>query len=494
MPDTGPATTRFVRRRGTDLLDLDGEPRLFRGVGIGNWLLPEGYMWRFFDGATRPRLMEQLVVNLAGERYAATFWTRFRDQFFTRDDVARIAECGFDHIRVPFNWRLFMNADGQFGDEGFRRLDDVIGWCRDAGLLVLLDLHGAPGGQTGANIDDSEHDRPEVFDEPYRSWCLSLWTELATRYRDEPTVMGYDLLNEPCRDEFQHLHANDLVPLYRDLTSAIRAVDSEHLLMYEGSHWSTNFSIFDQVWDENSCLQFHRYWDAPDRDGLAKFIEPAARLGLPLYMGEGGENSVEWMRAAFGSYEQLGISWNFWPWKKLENPSSPADAPAPQGWDEVVAAAERRSQGPAPEVAQRLLDEVLEAFRLSNCRWHGEIVDALLQAPAGFVPAYAAEHRWDAGQGAGVRAADGHTIEYRGGDQGINPFAADPRERARAGEHVLVLRPGETARFRVRGRATSAEAVVAESSPSSPEVQIDDTGITVVGGAGGTELLGVRLS
>ncbi|CAI9405579.1 glycoside hydrolase family 5 protein [Aestuariimicrobium sp. T2.26MG-19.2B] len=399
---------QFVRRDHQQLLGPDGRPHHFRGVGIGNWLLVEGYMWGFFEGATRPRLMEAELASLAGEGWAGEFWPRFRDAFFTEADVAAIADAGFDHLRVPFNWRLFMDESRQLDDPevwldgGFTRLQQVVAWCGHHGLLVLFDLHGAPGGQTGSNIDDSEHDRPEVFEEPHRSRCIALWTEIARRFADEPVVMGYDLLNEPCRDEFQHQHAGDLVSLYRDLTAAIRSVDRNHLLMYEGSHWATNFSIFDEVWDDNSCLQFHRYWEEPDLAGLDKFRQPAARLDLPLYMGEGGENTPEWLRQAFGGYDELGISWNFWPWKKLATQTSPADAPAPPGWDEIVStfsavtsqtsSSQTSPSAPVPDrqTTRMLFDQALEAFRLENCRWRPEIVEALLPGSA-VTPAASAE-------------------------------------------------------------------------------------------------------
>ncbi|MGJ6979959.1 glycoside hydrolase family 5 protein [Aestuariimicrobium soli] len=490
--------TGFVRREGTQLLGPDGKPTHFRGVGIGNWLLPEGYMWRFFAGATRPRLMERRLAELAGREYGDAFWPRFRDVFFTADDVAAIKAAGFDHVRLPFNWRLFMDeTTGDWVEEGFTRLQQAVDWCRAEGLLVLLDLHGAPGGQTGANIDDSEHDRPEVFESPHRERCLALWVEVARRFADDTTVMGYDLLNEPCRDEFQHRHADDLALLYRDLSRAIRTVDPHHLLMYEGSHWATNVSIFTDpahadFWDENSCLQFHRYWDAPDRDGLARFLAAADQLDRPLYMGEGGENSVGWLRAAFGSYDQLGISWNFWPWKKLHNPSSPADAPAPEGWDEVVAvfeATDPQGSGPTAERTRELFDAVLESFRLERCTQHQALLDALLQAPRGVLPAYAVEHRWGEPVGSGVRALDGWTIEHRGGDQGANPFSADPAERARAGEHVLLLAPGERATFRVAGRPAEAQVI----GSSSASIEMHDDRLVVTGGPGGSEVVGIRL-
>ena len=225
-------------------------------------------------------------------------------------------------------------------EAGYALIDRLIEWCRTHRLWVLLDLHGAPGGQTGTNIDDSPHNMPELFmDERYRAPHDRALARPRAALRDETVVLGYDLLNEPLPNEWQHRYADELVALYRDLTAAIREIDQRHLIMYEGSHWATNWSIFTEVWDENSALQFHKYWSPPDIASIAPFLEARDRLGLPIYMGEGGENNLEWLYTAFRLYEAHGIGWNFWPWKKVETLTSPASVLAPDRWDEVVASA-----------------------------------------------------------------------------------------------------------------------------------------------------------
>ena len=158
---------------------------------------------------------------------------------------------------------------------------------------------------------------------------MRLWRDLATRYADETVVLGYDLLNEPLPNEWQHTYADELASLYRELTAEIRAVDPDHLIMYEGSHWATNWDIFTEVWDENSALQFHKYWSSPDVASISTFLEARDRLGLPIYMGEGGENTLEWIYAAFRLYEAHDIGWNFWPWKKVATRTSPVSIVPP---------------------------------------------------------------------------------------------------------------------------------------------------------------------
>ncbi len=152
----------FVRAEGTQLVDDDGPLRL-RGVGLGNWLLAEGYMWAFGDEMSSPRQIERRFVDLLGPERAEDFWRRFRDAFVTERDFELITAMGFDHVRLPINARGVMDDDGGAIESGFELIERAVRWSERHGLRILLDLHGAPGGQTGTNIDDSPNGIPELF-------------------------------------------------------------------------------------------------------------------------------------------------------------------------------------------------------------------------------------------------------------------------------------------------------------------------------------------
>jgi endoglucanase len=414
----------FVRREGTEIVDGTGRPLLLRGMGIGNWLLPEGYMWKT-SPLDSPRQIEALLAELVGNDAAAKFWAGFRDAFFNENDVRRIAESGFDHIRLPISARIVQDDDGNPIEAGYALIDRCIEWCRTHKLWLLLDLHGAPGGQTGTNIDDSPRGEPDLFIDParYRQHTITLWQRLATRYRDETVVMGYDLLNEPLPNDWQHRYPNELIALYRDLTAAIRAIDPDHLIMYEGSHWATNFEIFTEIWDQNSVLQFHRYWMPPDRAHIAPYLEARERLGLPIYMGEGGENNLDWLYAAHRLYETHNIGWNFWPWKKISTVTSPASVTPPPGWSDITGVA---TGGPRPSAAaaQATLDALLETMRIENCVWNDNVVRAILAEAPAEVPAWSFGYR-GTGQSYAVAAGAAHPGLRSEDVASISPLADD---------------------------------------------------------------------
>lgn len=379
----------YVHAAGTGLADGAGRPLQLRGVGLGNWLLPEGYMWRFPDtGPQSPRQIEHLVATLVDDERASEFWQRFRETFIDEQDIAQISAAGLNHVRLPINWRVIMTEDGQPIHEGLAHIDRLIEWCRAHRLWAVLDLHGAPGGQTGTNIDDSPNGKPELFtDSTYRSLAIQLWQLLARRYRDETAVAAYDLLNEPLPNDYQHIYATDLVDLYQDLTTAIREIDPHHMISYEGAHWATKWDLFKEVWDQNSLLQFHKYWSPPDRPSITQYLDTRDHLGLPIYMGEGGENNLAWIQTAFQLYDDYGISWNFWPWKKLDTATSPVSVNAPVGWRRLVEYALGQAPQPSQDEAWQILTGLLDALPTRQCTNRPEIINAILRRPPLDIPA-----------------------------------------------------------------------------------------------------------
>jgi len=120
----------------------DGAVLRLRGINLGNWLVPEGYMWRFEKGPQSPRQIQELVADLVGPDEARAFWTSWRDTYIAREDIRYLKKIGLNSVRVPFNYRLLTPEDrpGVWLDEGFALLDRVIGWCREEGLCLFKNV------------------------------------------------------------------------------------------------------------------------------------------------------------------------------------------------------------------------------------------------------------------------------------------------------------------------------------------------------------------
>lgn len=404
----------WVKADGKRLVNGRGEELILRGVGLGSWLLPEGYMWKMPQQGDRPRRIEAMVSGLLGESGAEAFWRTYFERYTAEEDIRQLALEGFNSVRVPFNSRKLL--EGPLNEDGYNAfqvglLDDVVGWCRKWGVYVILDMHGAPGGQTGANIDDCENDQPELFtSSEHRQASIDLWRYLAKRYRDEWIVAGYDLLNEPL-PEFHGQYNDRVEPLYRDMIAAIREVDDRHLIVVEGVHWSTDFSVFTEKLDGNVLYQFHKYWNNPDTESIQKYLDFRDEWNVPIFMGEGGENDLDWYAGGFRLFEDHRIGWNFWTWKKMDTTNSPCSVRKPDGWEKLGAWLEGGAK-PEPEEAVRILGDYLDGLPLAAVDYRPEVVNALLRRLPVRIPAI---HYGYKGEGESFGLGGAERIDWESG-------------------------------------------------------------------------------
>lgn len=383
----------YLYTKKTDMV-CNEEKVLLRGMGLGNWLLPEGYMWKFYTKCDRPRRIEGLISHLCGDDYAGSFWKKYYDNYITEKDIEWIKAQGLNSVRIPVNARHMFwvdtNLDVYFQMEMINKLDQCISWCKKNNIYVFIDMHAAPGGQTGTNIDDSKENQPELFlNEIYEELLIKCWKLLADRYKEEPTVGGYDLLNEPL-PEWNKQYNGKVLPLYRSLLKNIREIDKKHIIVLEGTHWSTDFSIFSELkkgeLGDNILLEFHKYWNNPDTESLKDFMDISNKLEMPLWMGEGGENNLDWYTTAFPMYERNGIGWCFWSYKKMDTKNSPVSFEMPYHWQKILNYLDDNADVTREE-ACKIFDEFLES--LKRPVYQEKVIHALLRRGPLEIPAYA---------------------------------------------------------------------------------------------------------
>ena len=288
----------FVRSRGTQMM-AGNAPFQPRGVNLGNWLVPEPYMMG--GGRSNEQLRQALRAAAGSEANFQTWRAAWRDNYITQADIHRIKRLGFNTVRVPLDWRDFLGADAPVG---FRSLDRLLAWCRADGIYVLPDMHVYPDTvEQGSVFVGSETEADPALDQ-----VKAAWAAIARRYRNDPALLGYDLLNEP-----PGYHDDRLRPTYVQIRNAIRAVDTHHLIVVEPNvfsdlgtpgHWFLGEPI-----DPNMAIAPHFYGgEAPvfiDADlptaanhyNGRKYLswQYASEHHLPLFIGETGENRDDWI-------------------------------------------------------------------------------------------------------------------------------------------------------------------------------------------------------
>jgi endoglucanase len=380
---------KFVYTDGKNVMLPNGKPFIMRGTNLGNWLVPEGYMFKLRD-VNSPRLINQAFSELIGPAAVDSFWNTYLDNYITSADIRYMKSIGMNSIRVPFNYRLFTNEKymGQSNpNHGFEMLDRVIKWCKQEGLYVMLDMHCAPGGQTGDNIDDGEG-YPFLFEsEKDQQLTIDIWKRIAARYSNETIIMGYDLLNEPIAHYFVKDHFKwRLEPLYKRITAAIRQVDKNHIILLGGAQWDSNFDPFGKPFDSKLVYTFHKYWTAATQDVIQPYIDFSNKYNVPIYCGETGENRNSWIDSFRTTLENANIGWHFWPYKKMDDNRCIVKFARPAGYDSIIHYAEtgkknfadiRKNRPKDMGLIRQALKEYLRQSLFANCSPNSGYIKAL---------------------------------------------------------------------------------------------------------------------
>jgi aryl-phospho-beta-D-glucosidase BglC (GH1 family) len=384
------AQGKFIHVDGPDLVQPNGERLFIQGTNLGNWLNPEGYMFGL-KKTNSAWMIDLMLKEMVGPDATADFWHAFLTNYITKADIDFIAAQGANTVRLPFNYKLFTDEDymGETGQkQPFLLMDRVVAWCKANGLYLILDMHDCPGSQTGDNIDDG-YGYPWLFEsERSQQLFCDIWQQIARHYRDESTILGYELMNEPIAHYFENKDSlyTLLQPLYKRAVKAIRTVDQNHVILLGGAHWNSFFFMFDDwMFDKNIMFTCHRYGGPATKEAIKEYIDFRDKTQLPMYMGEIGHNTMEWQAQFVEVMKQNNIGYTFWPYKKIDD-SCMMGIPRPEGWDSTIVKfsetsrnsyQEWREARPRQAEALRLLMQYAENCRFDRCQPQTEYIQSM---------------------------------------------------------------------------------------------------------------------
>lgn len=331
----------MVHVSGTRLVAADGSPVRLRGVGLGGWMNMENFITGY---PANESAMRSAVQEVIGEERAELFFDRLLTAFFGAADAALLAGLGMNCVRIPVNYHHFESDARPFEiiEYGFRHLDRVIDLLGAHGIYTVIDLHALPGAQNQHwHSDNPTHIASFWQHRHFQDRVVHLWEAIADRYKDHPWVAGYNPVNEPG-------DPSGLVvgPFYDRLVKAVRAADPHHVLFLDGNTYSTDFTVFREVY-ENTVFVCHDYALAGfahggpypgltrgewcDRDQLEQaFLKRTAfqrETGTPLWVGEFGpvytgepgrdEQRYQILRDQLEIYDRHDAGWSLWTYKDV---------------------------------------------------------------------------------------------------------------------------------------------------------------------------------
>ena len=196
----------FLHTEGEAIVNDAGETVVLRGTNFGGWGIMEDWFCPYTSPAGE-EIMFQTLVSRFGLEATHALMQEYRRNWITEVDYQNVAALGMNAVRLPIWYRNFQSDDNgtwyrdENGEIDLHELDEVVALCKKYGLYLIIDLHGLPGYQ-----NDYDHcgqsKSMHLFDDDasavrYREVVKDFWVTLADRYKDEPNVAMYDLMNEP---------------------------------------------------------------------------------------------------------------------------------------------------------------------------------------------------------------------------------------------------------------------------------------------------------
>ena len=217
-----PAEEQTADEIATDSVQQDSFYPISKGTNISHWLSQS---------------------NKRGEDRVA---------FFQQKDVAYLASLGFDHLRIPIDEEQMWDENNNKEAEAFELLHNAIGWCRDAGLKVIVDLHILRSHHF------NEDEKPLWTDSTAREKFYQCWRDLSAQLQQYPNdLVAYELMNEAVADD-----AEDWNQLIAKAIAVIRESEPERTIVVGSNRWQ-HADTFDELRvpenDKNIILSFHFY-------------------------------------------------------------------------------------------------------------------------------------------------------------------------------------------------------------------------------------------
>jgi len=386
----------FLKADGQQIVDGKGEKIILRGMGLGGWMLQEGYMLRVQGIGQQQNVIRGKIEELIGKEKTDEFYNAWLSNHTRKIDIDSMAAWGFNSVRLPIHYNLFTLPAEQeplvglntWIEKGFIVTDSLLKWCAANKMYLILDLHASPGGQgNDLNISDRDPSKPSLWQsEANQKKMISLWRKLAERYANHSWIGAYDIINEPNWgfekvDDKNGCSETTNIPLKKlmvDITNSIREVDKNHIIIIEGNCWGNNYNGIFPPWDNNMVISFHKYWNYNDQASIQRFIDIRKQYNAPVWLGESGENSNLWFRDAIHLVEKNEIGWAWWPLKKLGF-NNPLEIKTPAGYQKILTYWDNKGEKPSANEAYQGLMELATNLKLENCIYHKDVIDAMFR-------------------------------------------------------------------------------------------------------------------
>ena len=315
--------------------NYEGQIVNLKGCNLGNWLQLEMWMLGYADkGYADQYEFIKTLEDRFGKQDAEDLMDIYRSNWIKNSDFDIIKSFGMNTVRLPFDYKLLMGSDSEpfsLKKDAWEWLDHTIKMAKERDLYVILDMHGAPGRQSGMDHSGRVGYNKLWSNKAYQKQTAWLWNQISKRYKDEPTVAAYDLLNEPWGS-----NEKNLKKVVLECYKAIRANNDNHIVIFPGH--TSGIDFYENIRSvnlDNVIYTMHFYpgffgWGSPEpyihaqfiKEGLPIWKEKMESFNSPLLIGEFNvvlkkAGGGEMMRRYYDYCESLNWPATMWSYKVL---------------------------------------------------------------------------------------------------------------------------------------------------------------------------------
>jgi endoglucanase len=322
------AQLSMLHASGRNIVNANGQVVPLRGVNLGGWFIMEKWMAPLDSGSLPDTFsVMQTLDSRFGVATEQSLISTYQQNWITTTDLDDIRNAGFNVVRVPVWWGQFyaLNNVSNSGwrSDAFTELDWLVNNCASRGIYVIIDMHGVVGSQSTSD-DTGQASQNQYWsdgnDQGNTAW---MWWQIASHYNGNPTVAGYDLINEPTGAP----NSSAVWNAYNSLYNSVRSGDPGHVVIMEGTWGNWNWSMLpppSQFGWTNVVYEMHEYqWNGNSStvengsNNQVNDFNNHASWNVPGFIGEFndfGNGAATWQYSV-NAYNNAGLSWTMWAYK-----------------------------------------------------------------------------------------------------------------------------------------------------------------------------------
>ena len=338
------SNSNFLKANGKELRNNygSGDVVKLRGTNAGGYLVQE--FWMTATNNSSDVNCEYDIYNKLTQRFGESrmreLVNTYQDNYWTTQDFDNCAAMGINCIRLPFWYLNLVDFNGNYLNNCFQRMDWFVSEAGKRGIYVILDFHGAPGSQNGSDHSGIDGGNNKIGASQFffgnNAWnnqqlYYDIWYKVAQHYAGNPTVAGYDLLNEPyCTYRYNSGYSDDylhtmLWDIYNNAYNVIRSADPDHVIIMEATWDAWDLPNPSSYGWSNVMYEYHNYlYDDYDNAAGRQITNMQNKLNginsqnynVPSYMGEFSYfNNINAWKQGLQLLNDSGINWTTWTYK-----------------------------------------------------------------------------------------------------------------------------------------------------------------------------------